>query len=514
MTSGTDWRQIRDEFAARDLEHLDGAELDRLADAYFWTDAVQRSIDTRGHAYRAHATHGDEAAAGMAAWRLFYDHFLVDELAVASGWLARAHRHVSEDGEPLAGWLALADADLEPDAETAATLGSRAIAIATAHDDTDLSAMALTSRGRSRLATGQRREGLTDLDEAMVAVINDELSPMYTGWVFCNVVGTCYAIADVRRASEWSDAAMRWCDTLRDGHMYPGLCRVYRAEVDTLRGAWDQAADAAEQACHDLERFDERYAADAHHLRGELARRRGRLDEAQAAFDRTVELGGAPLPGQALLDAATGRPDRALDALVAAAEPGRGMPLHRAVLARATIDVAILAGDEPTATAACHTLVELAEAGDSALLDAHALAGTALITAEPEARHTALRAAIEAFVEEGVPFEAAQLQVACAETADQLGDTRAASRLRELAAATFEALGVVAASPAPRDGVLTAREREVLALIADGCTNGEAAAHLTISPHTVNRHVTNIMTKLGVHTRAAASAKAIADGLL
>lgn len=514
MTGGTDWRRIRQELSTSGLDRLDGAELDQLADAYFWTDAVEHSIETRGHAYRAHGAAGDEAAAGMAAWRLFYDHFLVGELAVASGWRARAHRHVKDEDAPLAGWLALADADLEADPTAAAVLGDLAVAVGAAHGDADLHAMALTSRGRARLAAGRRREGLTDLDEAMVSVVNDELAPMYTGWVFCNVVGTCYAIADVQRASEWSDAAMRWCATLRDGHMYPGLCRVYRAEVDTLRGAWDRALEEAEQACKDLERFDERYAAGAYHLRGELARRRGRLDEAQTAFDRTVELGGVALPGQALLDAATGRHDAALAALRAATQPARALPLDRVVVHRAAIDIALLIGDESTAEAASAAVTEIATNGDSPLLNAHALAATALTTPDPEVRRARLQAAIEAFTEVGVPFEAAQLRVACAETADQLGDSRTASRLRELADATFASLGVAAAPSVAADGTLTPREREVLSLIADGSTNGEVAAALTISPHTVNRHVTNIMNKLGVRTRAAASAKAVADGLL
>jgi DNA-binding NarL/FixJ family response regulator len=61
---------------------------------------------------------------------------------------------------------------------------------------------------------------------------------------------------------------------------------------------------------------------------------------------------------------------------------------------------------------------------------------------------------------------------------------------------------------------LSARELEVLTLIADGATNREAAAKLFISEATVKSHVLHIYTKLGVNDRAAAVAEAFRRGLL
>lgn len=54
---------------------------------------------------------------------------------------------------------------------------------------------------------------------------------------------------------------------------------------------------------------------------------------------------------------------------------------------------------------------------------------------------------------------------------------------------------------------LTAREREVLELVAEGHTNGEIATQLWISPGTVRKHLDNLYNKLGVHTRTAAAAR-------
>jgi DNA-binding NarL/FixJ family response regulator len=61
---------------------------------------------------------------------------------------------------------------------------------------------------------------------------------------------------------------------------------------------------------------------------------------------------------------------------------------------------------------------------------------------------------------------------------------------------------------------LTARECQVLRLVADGETNRAIARHLVLSEHTVNRHITNILTKLHVTTRSAAVAEAIRRDLI
>ena len=60
---------------------------------------------------------------------------------------------------------------------------------------------------------------------------------------------------------------------------------------------------------------------------------------------------------------------------------------------------------------------------------------------------------------------------------------------------------------------LTAREREVLALVADGRSNSEIAEELVIARKTASVHVSNILTKLGVSTRVQAAAVAHRRGL-
>ena len=110
--------------------------------------------------------------------------------------------------------------------------------------------------------------------------------PFFTGIVYCNVIGTCLEIADVRRADEWSEAARAWCESLPPESPFPGMCRVNRAEVARLRGAWSEAEAEATRASEELMGFDPDGAAQAFYETGEIRRRMGNLAGAEECFAR------------------------------------------------------------------------------------------------------------------------------------------------------------------------------------------------------------------------------------
>ena len=113
--------------------------------------------------------------------------------------------------------------------------------------------------------------------------------------------------------------------------------------------------------------------------------------------------------------------------------------------------------------------------------------------------------------------------------ATRLGAGRLAERAAEalgsdgpgpVAAARQAAFDAVSGLRGPTEGeessapaVLTAREIEVLALVAQGISNQDIGERLFISSFTVKRHIANILTKLDLPTRAAAAAYAIREGL-
>ncbi len=534
----TDWREVHRDLTQPARHPLSAAEHDLLADALFWLDRREDSIVARRDAYRAHLSAANPEGAALAAWRLFYEHFLVGEQAQASGWLERCRRQAAHDA-PSAGWLAVADADVAMSRGEAELGLTHAVRARDAGRGTgggpDLDAMALQAEGRAHIALGHRQQGLGLLDEAMIAVINGEVGPLFTGWVFCNVVSTCYGLADLRRATEWSDAAMRWCATLRDGLMYTGLCRVYSVELACLRGAWSSARAQADRACIELTSHDPRYAGTAYYLVGELRRLTGDLAAAQVAYSHAHQLGCTPQPGLALVRLAEGRAGEAVRALQSCLAPGPSSPLPRALILTALVESALADGDCETAHRAVEELASLAETSASQLVTGYAVSGRAQTQLAQQAWLAALpelRAALAIFLDLGLPYEVARQRARLGQAARHLADLEGARLELDAALTAFEALGaepdaarvraLLRADPAPThtggagtDGYpLTGREREVLALVAAGGTNREIAHRLVLSPHTVARHVANIMTKLGVSSRAAATAVAYREGLI
>lgn len=534
-TGTTRWRAVHDSLARRPLGELDAAELRQLADALFWLDRVDESIDVRGRAYRAFVEAEDDPSAAMAAWRLFYDHFLVGEVAPANGWIERCRRHVGDDDSVPAGWLHVARSDIAAvDDDPAERLrhACAAVAIGRARADADLTAMALQAEGRARLAAGDA-DGVTLLDEAMVAVTNGELDALYTGWVYCNVVSTCYDLADLDRAGQWSRLALKWCDDVAEGRMYPGLCRVYAAELGCLRGTWDRAELLVDQACTHLTAFDPRYAGEAFYLAGELRRLRGDLDAALAAYEQAHGLGRTPQPGHALCLAARDRTTEAVAALRTAL-PGTSpaQPLPRARVLAELVRLEAGLGDLESAGAHVAELDDLARSRRAPVIVALADGARGRVLAA-EGDHVAalrlLHRGADLLTQLDVPHESARLRLDASHAAAAAGD-RATARLdADAAGATFERLGARldaadaaawagelqrASAPSAGDHRLSGREREVLAHLAAGRTNREIAERLFVSPHTVGRHVSNIFAKLGVSSRAAATAYAYEHDLL
>jgi len=104
-----------------------------------------------------------------------------------------------------------------------------------------------------------------------------------------------------------------------------------------------------------------------------------------------------------------------------------------------------------------------------------------------------------------------------------LGDHDSATLEFDAALKTFEKLGArpdvdlvksLASPSTEAAGVLTARETEVLGLLATGRTNRAIAQHLRISEKTVARHLSNIFIKIGVSTRSEATAYAFRHQLV
>jgi len=482
----------------------------------------------RHKAYAAFVAAGDDRGAAGVAARLAIEHFLREEASVGAGFLMRAQRHAEGIANgPESGFLALLEAlvaRFTGDFDRAVELSERAIEVGRRHGVSDLVGMAIHSEGLALVALGRIPEGVALLDEAMAAVVAGELSPYFTGVIYCSVISACLELGDLRRAGEWNEAALVWCDTLPPGSPFPPRCRVNRAEVARLRGSWAEAEAEATLAAEQLVGQESGLVASAFVQLGEVRRRLGDLSGAEAAFERAQELGQDPQPGLALVRLAQGNADAARSALRVALS-GAFHPLARARLLAAQVEAALAADALDEARIAANELQGMADGIDLAAFPAAAAtaAGSlALAEGDVPAALDALRRATGMWQDLRLPYETARARALLGRALLAGADEEGARRELRGALAAFERLGAagdVAEVGAALEGGralpagLTAREAEVLRLVAAGKTNRDIAVELVISEHTVARHLQNMFAKLRVSSRAAATAFAFEHGL-
>jgi len=512
-----DWSAAYEAFSALPA---DGPVTEGRAESTWWLGNMDEAIRLYADAYRLHVDAGDLESAARTAVLLSIHCRLVGESAQSAGWDSRAQR-VLEDlsecaahGYPL--YLATA-ALIDSDHEAALASAARMQDLGRNHHDPNLVALGLCFTGRVRIKQARVAEGLALLDEAMVAALTDDLDTFWTGAIYCKLMAACNELRDLRRASEWTEATRRWSSPLPLASLYPGICRVHRAQVLTSRGSWAEAEQEALGACEDMVGIDIFAVADAYYEVGEVRRVRGDLDGAEQAYNQAHSYGHDPQPGMALLRLAQGRADEALASIAAVLAAGGRSRLDQASLLAAQTEIALAAGDVDLAEQSGTELAQIAHDFDSPGLraDAHRSCGSVLLARGRTMEALGeLRMAFNAWNQLDVPFEAARTRMLMAEGYRACGDTDAAAREEAAALGCFERLGVVRGEVAALPNGLTAREVEVLRVLATGKSNKEIAEELFLSPKTVARHLSNIFAKIGSGSRAAATAYAYDNGLM
>jgi len=387
--------------------------------------------------------------------------------------------------------------------------------------------MALMEQASALLRQGRSDEGLRLVDETMVAVSADELSPIVAGIIYCNTIAFCRDLYELRVAREWTAALTEWCARQPEMLAHQGVCLVHRAELMTFAGAWPAALEEARRAA---ERFaqgvlNRGVLGEAAYREGELHRLLGEVAAAEKSYKEAIRRGREAQPGLALLRLGQGKKVAAAAAVRRALSEADTW-IRRASLLPAQVEIELDAGSLDRAGFAASELDELARDHASEVLFAMAAQAIGTVAvAERDARRALLelRRALQLWQELEAPYEVARTRVFLSAACRALGDEETAAL--ELAAArdTFVWLGArpdvarvdaLIGRPHGDGHGLTPREVEVLRLVAAGKSNHEIASVLVISERTVARHMQNIFAKLGVSSRAAASVFAAEHELL
>ena len=430
-----EWDQAREAFVDVDQNGtLSPEDLEMLADASWWAGFADDAVDFLERAYKGYVDDNRRREAGMVAGQLAYLAARRVNSAVASGWLAKAERLIETEPESDANaWLELLHAALGVfdgiEHERVPERLENALRLADRHRVPAVRALAQSFKGFGLVNAGSWQEGLILLDECTAAAVSGELDDRTACDVYCNTIATCSTLADYGRAGEWTEEAERW---MRRNSLsgYPGICRVHRAEVKKLNGAFAEAEQQARAACEELERHRIMDGVGfAHNEIGEIKLRKGDLEGAEQAFDSAYEYGSNAQPGLALLSLARGDAESAAKSISGVIRPrpsgeDAGFRLSRVRYLPAQVKIALAGGDLETARAGTEELESTAVHFGRPALEGHALTARGALELA-EGRHDgaieALDRAWRVFRDIDLPYESAQARVLLGEAKREAG---------------------------------------------------------------------------------------------
>lgn len=536
------WEEARARFDAA-LDETETAEaLEGLSWAAWWLNDAEALFDARLRAYRLYRVADDPRGASRMALWLASDHIdFRGEPAIASGWRWRARRLLQDlDPCPEHGWLLLIEGafavEVQDDPAAGKRLGAEAAEFGRRLGVIDLEMLGLAMEGIAMVTEGQVDEGMRRLDEAATAALAGELENISSvPWACCYLIYACERVRDYERAAQWCEQMREYARRFQI-RCALGVCHAHYASVMLWRGMWSEAEAELAEAIEDLLASRPPWAAEAIVRLAELRRRQGRLEEAAALFEQAE---GHPLSilGSAELALDQGQlreSEELLERFV------RHLPLENKTQQAAALELAlrvqVALGDHARAAETLGILQPISATIATPPLQASSLFYEGVLAAAVGDYETARRCfedAIELFERSGAPYEAARARLELAGAFSTLGRSDAAQREAQSAQATFQRLGAARETARaaallqliehrPRETVsdtgaaihLTQRQVEVLHLVAQGRSDREVAAQLVVSEHTVHRHISNILTKLNLPSRAAAVAHAAKHGVI
>lgn len=506
-----------------------------LSWAAWWLDDEKALFEAREQAFRRYRKRGAAAsAARMATWLASDQLDFHGAVAVASGWLDRARRLL----EPLPhgpdhGWLAFHQgfiASIKGDIDAAEAEGALAANLGREFGVPDLEMLGLALQGSALVSRARVRDGMRCLDEASaIALAGEATIPISGAWTCCFLVTACARVLDFERAFEWCDRIAEFAERYGSRYML-GYCRDQYATIFLWRGEWTAAETALNEAMEAFSLSRAPLVSEPLVQLAELRRRQGRPDEAEHLLERAGASTGTRLC-RAELALDRGDPAHALDLaerVLRTVDDER--PLDKVPALDVLLRAQIACGRLDEAASAVETLTDIAGAVATTALRARANLSAGMLaaaTGDGKRAKSLIETAIDGFDRCRARFDAARARIELADALRALGRPADARREAQAAYAGLREMGAVAEMERARRVVhrcdssgggqpvpISRREQDVLRLLSEGLTNREISERLCISEHTVHRHVTNILRKLDMSSRAAAAAYAVRVGLV
>jgi DNA-binding CsgD family transcriptional regulator len=524
-----DWLAARARFA----EALEGEEsaaaLDGLGRSLWWLGNLDTAFSCCERAVELYRAAGEyEPAADLAVF-IAGEYRIGGNTTLASGWLARARGFLQECEDCGArSWFHIELSKRAHDAAEVEREATLALEIARRLGDAGLESCSLSHIGIAHIARAQPEHGLALMDEAMaIAMAAPHGDPLAICDASCTVLMACERVADPVRARDWARSITEF---VQRNNFIPvnSWCRAVYGGLLITTGRWNEAERELRRALQEAKGVESANRSTALAYLAYLRLHQGRLEETRQLLEG-LEDRPAALPSMVALHLAAGELDLAAQRVEQQLEAAHGDD-RRAPLLALGGTIAIARDDAGAALAAAG---EMRAAGErlgraDVVASATVLRSRAETLAGATSDPQALRSAIHALRDLEMPLAEGEARLELART---LGTDRPALAVAEArtALAIFERLGAARradetaallrdlGSPgrrAPRTTTeLTAREQEVLALLAHGLSNPEIADRLVISRRTAEHHVRSILAKLDLANRAEAAAYAARAGI-
>jgi ATP/maltotriose-dependent transcriptional regulator MalT len=526
-----DWPGAKSQFEAAFQTTDDPEVQDGLGIALWWLNDIGAAHEHRTRAYIGFKNRGETCrAVKIGAWLAREQVFLNSNISAMRGWFSRCERLLN--GVPFCveqGWFHLFRTSMLSSPEELERVALEVLQIAQQGRDADLEALTIAFCGMARVSLGQVSKGMADLDEAMAAAYSGELDYLTINEIFCIMLSACELCGDLARTEHWCSTAEAYA-ALHHCPFLSAYCRTTYGALLAETGRWQDAERALEEAIHIFDAGHKGLRVHAVIQLADLRISQGRLEEAEVLLSGYEDQHEALLP-LARLYQARGETALAKAVLEQALGASTTANFHLTPLLRFLVDLLLQEGDLAAANQQVQKLFQLAEQAQSSLFFAQACLaqGKVMLYAGDDSAGPFFERALSYLqtYDQSILAGRARLEMA---RLTREKDPPAAITWARAALASFERIGAdhdaeeavhllrqmgvkhSLSKPSLRargQDALTQRESEVYTLLCAGLTNRQMADRLVLSEKTVERHVTSILTKLGVNNRAEAIALAL-----